>query len=60
MLLVGDAILSLTICFSMCDVWSSENVIQRTYTPFIIIAHYGVWLLVEVGFCWPIEFNYAT
>jgi hypothetical protein len=44
----------------MCDVWSSENVIQRTYTPFTTIAHYGVWLSMEVEFCWSIEFNIAT
>jgi hypothetical protein len=44
------------------DVWCviSMNIVQHTNTLAIVLTDYGVRLLMELGFCWPIKFDTVT
>jgi hypothetical protein len=36
------------------------NIIQCAYTSCTSIAHHGVWVLMEIEFCQPIELDKLT
>jgi hypothetical protein len=59
-LVAWDAIAGLVVCFLVCDVWSNTSIIQHTNTLATTFINYGIGLLMELGFCSPIEFNILT
>ncbi len=56
-LMAWDATIGLVVFFSVCGVWSSMDIIQHTDSPTTTFTNYGVGLLMELGFCQPIEFD---
>jgi len=56
LLVTKDATTSFIVCFLMCHVTKCGH----HSTSFITIAHHGVCLSMEFGFCLPIEFGNAT